>query len=130
MSYQDFLLAVKNWALEEQSIESILLVGSYARNEQRADSDIDLVIITSSKNSFIEHPGILKRFGVIVKQDIEYWGACTSIRVWYENSFEIEFGFVEPSWIDEPLDKGTYRTLRDGYQVILDKPGYFQKLVL
>lgn len=130
MTFQDFLFAIKNWAEEEKVIESIILVGSYARNAQKDTSDIDLVIISPEKNSLIEQTDLLKQFGAIKKQEIEYWGACTSIRIWYDKSFEVEFGFVEPSWISQPLDGGTHRVLSDGYQVILDKKGYFEKLVL
>lgn len=130
MDFQLFISNIKSWANEEQGIESIFLVGSYARNEQKDTSDVDICIITSEKNKFIEHPDFLMRFGVVIKQKIEYWGACTSVRVWYENSFEVEFGFVEASWISQPLDEGTYKVLNDGYQIILDKQGHFENLRL
>jgi PhzF family phenazine biosynthesis protein len=128
--FQEFITKIENWAQEENAIESIILVGSYARNAQKASSDIDFVIITPEKNRLVEQPDILEQFGVIGKKEIEYWGACTSLRVWYKNSYEVEFGFVEPSWISQPLDGGTHRVLSDGYQVIVDKLGYFNNLVL
>ena len=45
------------------------------------------------------------------EQQTEYYGACTSIRVWYEDGREVEFGIVEPPWISMPLDNGTYRVV-------------------
>lgn len=53
----------------------------------------------------------------------EYNGACTSIRVWYRDGKEVEFGVAEPSWISRSLDAGTYQVLSDGYKNILDKNG-------
>ena len=53
------------------------------------------------------------------EQQTEYYGACTSIRVWYEDGREVEFGIVEPPWISMPLDNGTYRVLSDGYKIII-----------
>ena len=55
------------------------------------------------------------------EQQTEYYGACTSIRVWYEDGREVEFGIVEPPWISMPLDNGTYRVLSDGYKIIIHK---------
>ena len=40
----------------------------------------------------------------------------------------VEFGIAEPSWIERPLDRGTYKVLSDGYQIILDKKHYFENL--
>jgi hypothetical protein len=37
----------------------------------------------------------------------------------------VEFGIAMPSWISLPLDAGTRRVLEDGYQVIMDKKGFF-----
>ena len=62
------------------------------------------------------------------EQQTEYYGACTSIRVQYEDGREVEFGIVEPPWISMPLDNGTYRVLSDGYKIIIDKKRYFTDL--
>lgn len=66
----------------------------------------------------------------IDKKQIEYYGVCTSIRVWYEGGKEVEFGLVEPSWISVPLDTGTYKVLSDGYKIVIDKKRYFEDLNL
>ena len=121
-----FLLALKSYAEEKDVIECILLVGSYARGTNREDSDIDVVIITSQKKALLEEPDFTASFGLVRKQQIEYYGACTSLRVYYREGTEVEFGIVEPSWLGKPLDAGTARVLDDGYKVILDKKGYFE----
>ena len=43
---------------------------------------------------------------------------------------EVEFGIVEPSWIEKPLDAGTKKVLGDGYQVIMDKKDSFKSVTL
>ncbi|GAI57290.1 unnamed protein product, partial [marine sediment metagenome] len=41
---QNLLREIKNWAHKNNDLDSLLLVGSYARNKARQDSDIDLVL--------------------------------------------------------------------------------------
>lgn len=69
-------------------------------------------------------------FGMLYKQQTEYYGACTSIRVWYTDGKEFEFGIVELSWLSMPLDTETYKVLADGYKIIRDKKRYFEDLKL
>lgn len=78
----------------------------------------------------LKEQGFVPYFGEVLQTQIECYGACTSIRAWYKNGLEIEFGIVEPSWIAKPLDAGTLRVLRDGYQVIVDKCHSFENLKL
>lgn len=123
--YQKMLSEMKSWAEQEASIQAVIYVGSYARGTNRSDSDLDVVVITEKKAEMVVEPEFVKLFGAVVKQQIEYYGACTSIRVWYADGREVEFGMVEPSWMDQPLDAGTEHVLLDGYKIILDKKGYF-----
>lgn len=128
MDFLDFLNKLKKYAQSTSHIESVILVGSYARGTNREDSDLDLVIITAQKSALLAHQDFVREFGQVCKQQTEYYGACTSIRVWYEDGKEVEFGIVEPSWIDKPLDEGTYKVLSEGYKVIVDKTKYFANL--
>jgi len=127
---EDFLNALKKYAINNSDVQSVIIVGSYARGTNTATSDLDLCIISTSKSEMIENPNFIKVFGAFEKKQIEYYGACTSIRVWYENGFEVEFGIVEPSWISLPLDVGTQKVLSDGYKVLVDKVHYFSNLKL
>lgn len=76
----------------------------------------------------VANQDFVQNFGKVLSKQTEYYGACTSVRVWYENGPEVEFGIAEPSWIERPLDRGTYKVLSDGYQIILDKKHYFENL--
>ena len=125
---EEFLESIKNWAKNEEKIESVIIVGSYAKGTYRLTSDIDLVIVTPDKKQIIEEHKFIELFGNVIKSQIEYYGACTSIRVYYMDGKEVEFGIVEPSWIKQPLDRGTYKVLDDGFKVIIDKKEYFRNL--
>ena len=116
-----FIDQLKKFSMDQEKIESVLLVGSYARGTDTEASDLDLCIITPAKQAFVENPTFVKTFGAVQNMQTEFYGACTSIRVWYQNGLEVEFGIVEPSWIGRPLDCGTQRVLKDGYQILVDK---------
>lgn len=125
MDISDFLDKVRLWALEQSDILALVLVGSHARGCARADSDIDLVILTSAP-AHHRSSDFFRQFGTVRMTRTEDWGRVTSIRVWYADSgLEAEFGLSAPDWIAWPLDPGTARVLSDGYKVLLDKQGLF-----
>ena len=128
--FEDFFNELKEYARNISHIESIFIVGSYARGTNKENSDLDIVIITSNKSDMIANHDFIQKFGEVYKQQTEYYGACTSIRVWYKDGKEVEFGIVEPSWISTPLDAGTHQVLSDGYKLIIDKKQYFKNLKL
>lgn len=130
MIINEFINKLISFSANNSHIESIIIVGSYARGTNKDNSDLDVVIITSDKLGMVTNEEFIQGFGEIYKKQTEYYGECTSIRVWYKNGQEVEFGIVEPSWIKKPLDAGTKRVLSDGYRVISDKKNYFQNLVL
>lgn len=124
---EPFLQELRAWAEQAAPVEGVILVGSHARGTSRADSDVDLVILSTEKENMVENPEFAGRFGTIAQKRTEYYGACTSVRVWYQNGLEVEFGIVEPSWAALPLDSGTRAVLEDGYQVLTDKKGAFRQ---
>lgn len=126
--FEEFISKLKEYAENSSHIESVLIVGSYARGTNKENSDIDIIIITSNKSEMVTEQLFTQAFGKVHKQQTEYYGACTSIRVWYGDGKEVEFGIVEPSWISIPLDSGTFKVLSDGYKLIVDKKKYFEKL--
>jgi len=126
---KDFIEQVKRWGINEPFVEAIILVGSYARGTQKEDSDIDLVILTSNKQHYLDNTQIFTTFGQIDRSNIEFYGECTSIRIWYKNGLEVEFGMVPLTWIELPLDLGTERTLSDGYKILVDKERMFLPII-
>ena len=125
-----FINKIKQWGTENTDIKSIIIVGSYAKGTNKATSDIDLIIITTNKDEMLNNQNYIELFGEVERTQTEYYGACTSVRVWYKNGPEVEFGLVTPDWIAQPLDKGTYIVLSDGYNIIIDKNKYFNDINL
>jgi len=124
-----FLNSVEKWAEQNEDIKSLILVGSHARGEAREDSDVDLVIITTKQDIYVNNY-FIDNFGKVIKYQKEDWGRVTSVRVWYgNNGLEIEFGITTPIWISKPLDEGTRRVLADGFKVLVDKEGYFNDII-
>lgn len=127
---EKLLTALKRFALDTPAIQAVIVVGSYARGTWRADSDRDIVIITADKAKMVTNQSFTHRFGTVTRQQTEQYGACTSVRAWYSDGLEVEYGLVEPSWISQPLDPGTAQVLRGGYRVIVDKNHSFDHLDL
>ena len=128
MSVSSFLTEALNWAKQDENIRCMVLVGSQARGTARADSDVDLVVMADDPQVLIRDHTFAGRFGRIDKMETEDWGKVTSVRVFYKDGLEVEFGFTDPSWCSVPLDTGTLRTLTDGYRVMVDKENYFSNI--
>ncbi len=104
---QDFLDAFVSWASAQPDVHGIALVGSYARNAAREDSDIDLVLLTDQLRTYLEDIQWIERFGAPEKHQVEDYGKLASLRVWYQNGLEVEYGITTPDWAALPLDEGT-----------------------
>lgn len=120
---ETFLLQFKAWAEQQADISGVLLVGSHARGTARADSDVDLVILTTNSVRYLDNISYAENFGAVVKWEKENWGRVTSIRVWYQDGLEVEFGITLPNWASLPVDPGTRRVVSDGVQIIFDREG-------
>jgi predicted nucleotidyltransferase len=119
-----FLSAVVQWTSAQPDIVAVALVGSYARGNASPASDVDLVIITSCPQRYLQATDWATTFGPIAKQKIENWGKITSLRVWYEGGKEVEFGITAPEWIAHPIDEGTRKVISDGIRILFDRHEY------
>ncbi len=126
---QEFINNLKEWAITNKEVESILLVGSYARNEATPESDIDLVIIVKNQKLFLENYNWIRLFGKVKEISFEDWGRVQSIRVFYDNYYEVEFGIAESIWTEIPVEQETYRIVNDGCKIVIDKSGKLQLLI-
>src|SRR5688572_26294738 len=94
---------VRKWSQSQPLIRGVFLVGSHARKAARADSDVDLVILTNDRQSFLKDLSWVTDFGEVEKQVVEDWGRVKSVRVFYKNGLEIEFGFTDTTWASIPI---------------------------
>ncbi len=118
---RDFIDAFTQWATTQPDIQAIALVGSYARNAATEPSDIDFVILTGEPSKYLENPEWINQFGSVERQQTEDYGKVTSLRVWYVNGREVEYGISLPDWAALPLDAGTQRVIQDGMRVLFER---------
>jgi predicted nucleotidyltransferase len=116
-----FLNEVTHWASARSDIQALALVGSYARNTATETSDVDLVMITTNPEQYLQNPAWLLQFGEIEKQQIEDYGLLQSVRVWYSDGLEIEYGLTDERWAALPLDEGSREVISGGMRVLFER---------
>lgn len=128
VSVKDFLDRFSQWARAQPDIEAVALVGSYARETADEASDVDLIILTKQSERYISEPSWVSAFGEVGERKVENWGRVTSLRVFYKDDLEVEYGFAHPDWADIPVDPGTSRVVKDGMKILFDPRGVLSKL--
>ena len=88
----EYMEEVKQWANTDDRILALGLIGSHARKQATAKSDIDFVIICEDPLKLIKDLSWISQFGEVKSHIKERWGIVTSIRVFYNDGQEIEFG--------------------------------------
>ncbi len=116
-----FLDEVTNWSAAQADIMALALVGSHAKGTATDSSDVDLVLITLKPVIYLDNFDWIGQFGRIAKTQIEYYGLITSIRVWYIDGLEVEYGITDKSWAAEPLDAGTQQVINDGMRILFER---------
>jgi len=116
-----FFQNVTRWSAAQVDILALALVGSHARGTASDTSDIDLVFITLDPQIYLNNFDWVEQFGKIAKTQIESYGLVTSIRVWYCDGLEVEYGFTDKSWVAEPLDAGTCQVIHDGLRILFER---------
>lgn len=117
--------AVTEWARDREDVVGLALIGSYARDAARPDSDVDLSILSESAGLLIDNQDWTTRFGTPCRVTTEQYGPTVSVRVFYEHGWEVEFGVASPHWARIPLDPGTKRVISDGIRILYDPNGLF-----
>jgi len=117
----DFIEDFMRWATKRKDIRAAALVGSYAREELDKDSDVDLVIITETPQKYISNTEWARVFGKPITKKVEKYGQLTSMRIWYENGLEIEYGFTTREWTTTLKKDDLKRIKEDGLRVLFEK---------
>jgi predicted nucleotidyltransferase len=116
-----FLSDVTEWASNQPDIQTLALIGSYARNAATETSDVDLVLIVTDPNRYLQDTSWVQQFGTVKEQQTENYGLLISIRVWYTDGREVEYGITDERWSAIPLDEGTRRVIADGMRVLFER---------
>ena len=116
------------WASHQTQILVAALVGSHARGCASPESDIDLILITSHPQVLLNTLEWIHLFGQAEKHQIENYGRLISIRVWYAEGHEVEFGITDERWADIPIDSGTQHVISDGMQILFERDELLSRL--
>lgn len=127
--FQEFIQAFIGWINTQSAIRAVALVGSYARGEATEASDVDLVILTEDPNEYLRDPRWAERFGYFHRMQVEDYGLVKSLRVWYQDGLEVEYGLTTRAWVALPIDERTRRVIQDGLQILLDTEGLLSHLM-
>jgi aminoglycoside 6-adenylyltransferase len=121
---EDLLERMTVWAARRPDVVALALVGSYARDDAAAVSDVDLVLLTDDPASYtvddewIVDVGAARAFGPVP------WGVVTERRLVLPSGLEVEVGVARPSWAsNDPVDAGTRRVVRKGFRILYDPAG-------
>ena len=125
----EFIARFTEWAETETWIDAVALVGSHARGIARADSDVDLILLTTDPATHLANTAWVETFGTpsSVKQEDD--GAVQSLRVVYVDGLKVEFGLTTVRWADaSPADPGSAQIIRAGTVALIDKSQRLEEL--
>jgi uncharacterized protein len=126
----DFLERLQSWSAQRLDIRAALLVGSFARGAARADSDVDVMLLVQTPESYLGDTTWVQDLGHPRSVAFESYGRVTSVRVFFEHGLEAEVGIAPEDWASEPYDAGTLRVASGGMLVLLDRDGAATSLAL
>ncbi|MFF0630439.1 nucleotidyltransferase domain-containing protein [Streptomyces sp. NPDC004296] len=126
---QEIIDRITRWAANRQDIVGLLLVGSYARNAARPDSDIDIVLLTTDQTRYFNNTWANElALGELVRT--QAWGPITERRYARTSGLEVEIGIGSPEWAQtNPVDPGTRRVITDGARPLHDPAGVLASLI-
>lgn len=133
-SAEPLIAAIVAWAAARGDIAAIALVGSHARGAARADSDIDLMLLTAEPQRFRRDDTWMAAIAwpdgvTVARWQDEDWGAAWSRRLWLAPAGEVECCFAAPSWAaTAPVDPGTRAVVAGGFAIRHDPEGLLARL--
>ena len=129
--------AIATWADRDPKIYAVALVGSWARNEAHANSDIDLMVLTSKPELFFQnnswfHSIPWQEFNLQLASYYDrVYGVMKSRHFCFQDGQRIEFGFGYRSWAKtNPIDSGTLAVVSSGMRIISDRDRLLATLVM
>lgn len=120
---------VAAWAATKPDLVAVAMVGSHARGTARADSDVDLVFMSSEPWRYTEDEDWAHELGGEIRATA-HRGALIEQRVKIPSGPELDIGIGSPHWASlTPVDPGTQRVAREGLRIVRDPEGILARLV-
>jgi len=124
---QSVIEMVHRWAAEHDDVHGVAVVGSWARDAARMDSDVDIVVLTDTAEHANPQTWTRLLGGQLIR--LQQWGPLTEVRLRRPSGFDVEMGIVPLSWATTtPVDDGTYRVINDGHRIVYDPDGILAAL--
>ena len=120
---------VVRWAAARPDVLAVGLAGSRARGAARADSDVDLVVLTAGPDGYRGDGWAAEAVGPADDVRTQWWGPLLERRFRLPGGLEVELGFAPGHWAATPVDPGTARVVADGFVVLHDPSGLLGRLV-
>ncbi|MFF8195501.1 nucleotidyltransferase domain-containing protein [Streptomyces bobili] len=121
---------VTGWAAGREDVAGVLLVGSWARGAARADSDVDLVVLTTEPGRYADDEAWVRQLalGEVIRN--RAWGPVVEWRHLAASGLEVEVDIGPLGWArTDPVDAGTRRVVTDGARPLHDPRGLLGALV-
>jgi predicted nucleotidyltransferase len=129
-SIHGFLQKIQGWATKNNDVLAVGYAGSWARGSAKPNSDLDLMIITSTPEKYLETPDWMAFFGDLREVKSEDWGLAQTRRAFYQDNSEIEFNITSKEWTKtDPVDAGTKQVVREGMIIVYDPRDLLRKLI-
>jgi hypothetical protein len=124
-----------HWVAEDDNLRALALCGSWARGNPRADSDLDLIVLTSPQavadraRLVTTIPFTDEGYQLQTYRWVTY-GVVHSAHITLARSIEVELSFAALNWADTtPIDEGTRRVVTDAFAILVDKDQALATLV-
>ena len=116
-------------AARRPDVVAVTLVGSWARGRPRMGSDVDLVVLTTDKQTYLREESWMAELGgtrIIRTRD---WGPLyTERRFVLPSGLEVEFGVAPPAWA--ATDPNTGEEIGNGgLRALYDPEGLLSRLI-
>ena len=125
-----FLASVVALAQARDDVRAVALVGSHARGAARRDSDVDVVMLSTEPDTYVDGGDWIERLGGASLLATRPWGALTERRLVLATGTAVDFGVAHPSWAaTRPVDAGAARVASDGLIALYDPDGLLAGLM-
>jgi uncharacterized protein len=96
------------WAAARPDVRALALVGSVARGDAGAGSDIDIVVLTTAPERYVSEVAWIGELGGVRVLRTQQWGDITERRLALADGTEIDCGIGRPGWRPLPETRALY----------------------